>query len=89
MRKVVLLLTSIAAAILVAAGVALAVEEIGTNQDERINGIDGRNVLYGRGGNDTLRGFLGNDELIGGSGNDTLQGSGAPTSSTAPRVLTR
>lgn len=74
MKKVALFFASIAVAILVVSGVAMAVEKIGTNKGEHLLGTDRRDILYGRGGNDTLRAFSGNDELIGGSGDDKAQG---------------
>jgi len=53
------------------------------NQDDRLYGENGNDVLLGNGGNDqlyggngvdTLVGFAGNDDLYGGNGNDVLYG---------------
>ena len=75
MRRAMFLLAAMAPAILVAAGVAIAVEKTCTNSGETLRGTAQRDILYGRGGNDRLLGLGGNDELLGGSGNDTVQGS--------------
>jgi hypothetical protein len=78
--------TSIAATQTPAAAVAPVVRAqngqactvIGTNGNDRLHAVHGRDVVCGLGGNDVLIGGGGNDVLDGGSGNDTLSGgSGA------------
>ena len=48
----------------------------GDGRDNRLEGRDGNDTLYGgpAGGDDTLLGGAGNDALYGGKGNDTLDG---------------
>lgn len=48
---------------------------IGDALANRINGMSGNDVIYGRGGDDTLFGDAGNDSLYGEEGNDTLIGA--------------
>ncbi|HEY9619997.1 MAG TPA: calcium-binding protein [Crinalium sp.] len=44
---------------------------VGTDQDDTISGLAGRDALFGLGGNDTLDGGTGDDVMAGGSGDDT------------------
>lgn len=44
------------------------------NDTTLVNGTDGDDVIFGLGGKDTIRGFKGNDILCGGRGDDTLRG---------------
>ena len=46
----------------------------GTNDDETLEGGEGRDMIFGRGGDDTIRGGAGNDILSGGDGDDTIDG---------------
>ncbi|WP_435257276.1 beta strand repeat-containing protein [Thioclava sp. FR2] len=46
----------------------------GSLADERFDGRDGNDTIYGWGGNDDLFGGAGNDILVGGFGNDYLDG---------------
>ena len=46
----------------------------GTEKGERLEVVQGNDVLRGLGGNDTLVGGLGNDALMGGPGNDSIDG---------------
>ena len=48
----------------------------GGNLADIIDGKDGKNWLYGLGGDDVLRGGDGDDNLFGGDGDDTLVGKG-------------
>ena len=48
---------------------------IGDDQDDRVDGLDGRDFLSGRGGNDRLRGNDGDDILRGDGGDDRLFGN--------------
>ena len=62
------------AAMLVASGVALAVNKIGTNGPDTLRGTNGEDILLGRGGNDTLLSLAGHDTLLGGPGKDVVFG---------------
>ena len=70
MRRVVLVLMVMAAALLVASGVALAVNKIGTDGPDTLRGTNGNDDLLGRGANDVLFAFKGRDNLVGGPGKD-------------------
>ena len=84
MRKSVLLLTSMALAVLLASGVALAANIKGTEGDDpaltgtesrdTINPFAGNDTVYALGGNDDVRHSFGEDTIYGGAGNDTLRG---------------
>jgi len=51
-----------AATLVVASGVALAVNKIGTNDPDTLKGTNGADNLLGRGGNDDLLGLGGRDK---------------------------
>jgi Ca2+-binding RTX toxin-like protein len=70
MRRVVLVLAAMALALLLASGVALAVNMIGTDGPDTFTGSDGNDNLIGKGGNDRLFGLRGRDTLLGGAGKD-------------------
>ncbi len=72
MRRLVLFLLSVTAAVLVVGGgVALAAVEFGTNGPNEIFGTRDSDVLYSRGGGDLLEGGSGGDDrLYGEGGND-------------------
>jgi hypothetical protein len=99
MRKPVLLMASMALAMLLVSGVALAAivncEEgasdcVGTNNPDTLNGSDGEDWMYGLRGDDKLYGNAGGDPIRGGRGNDTIRGGGEQTSSpTIWRATTR
>ena len=72
MRRVVLLLTVMAATLVVASGVALAVTKIGTDGPNTLRGTNGADNLIGKGGNDDLFGLRGRDHLLGGEGKDNV-----------------
>ena len=74
MRRVILLLTMMAATLVVASGVALAVNKMGTNGPDTLKGTNGADKLLGNGGNDTLFALAGNDNLLGGAGKDEVLG---------------
>ena len=74
MRRVVLVLAAMALALLLASGVALALNEVGTNGPDTLRGTDRADKLAGRGGNDILLGLAGNDKLQGGPGKDIVNG---------------
>ena len=68
----VLLLVVMAGTLVVASGVAMAVNKIGTNGPDTLRGTNGDDNLSGRGGNDVLYSLAGRDNLLGGPGNDCL-----------------
>ena len=72
MRRTILLLATTALTVLVASGVALAVNKIGTDGPDTLRGTNGADSLYGRGGNDILFALAGDDNLLGGPGNDWI-----------------
>jgi hypothetical protein len=74
MRRTILLLATMALTLLVASGVALAVNKIGTNGADTLRGTDGDDNLLGKGGNDVLYAHAGRDNLLGGEGKDWVFG---------------
>src|SRR3712207_5630035 len=66
MRRVVLLLATMAATLVVASGLVLAVNKIGTNGPDTLWGTNGDDNLIDKGGNDTLFARDGRDNLVGG-----------------------
>jgi hypothetical protein len=74
MRRVILLLTMMAATLVVASGVALAVNKIGTNGPDTLKGTNGADNLLGKGANDVLFSLAGKDTLLGEQGKDWVLG---------------
>ena len=74
MRRTVLLLTVMAACLVMASGVALAVNRVGTDGHDVLRGTDGNDNLVGLGGQDDLFGKGGSDNLVGGDGKDNVLG---------------
>src|SRR4028118_1831664 len=74
MRQAILLVAMMALSLLVASGVALAVNKIGTDGPDRLMGTNGDDNLLGRGGNDRLFSLAGDDTLLGGPGKDLVFG---------------
>lgn len=82
MKRTVLLLASMTAALVLSSGLALAVtrqcetdiECFGTRRSDTLLGTDGHNGMYGKGAGDTLKGFDGGDGLHGQGGSDKLFG---------------
>ncbi len=66
------------AAMLVASGVALAVNKIGTDGPDTLRGTNADDNLLGKGGDDKLFSLAGNDNLLGGEGKDVVVGGTAP-----------
>lgn len=62
------------AAMMMASGVALAVNKVGTNGPDTLRGTDRDDNLLGKGGNDRVLGRGGNDNLLGGPGKDIVFG---------------
>jgi Ca2+-binding RTX toxin-like protein len=75
MRRLLLLLTVVAVTLVVASGVALAVNKVGTDgPDPLLRGTNGADNLLGRGGDDNLFSLDGRDNLLGGPGKDNVWG---------------
>ena len=74
MRRLILLLTTMAVTLLVASAVALAVNKVGTNAPETLRGTNKADILLGRGANDILIALAGDDNLLGGQGKDIVFG---------------
>jgi Ca2+-binding RTX toxin-like protein len=72
MRRTLLLLATMVVALLLASGVALAVNKVGTNGPDTLRGTNGDDNLLGRGGNDKLFSLNGRDNLLGGPGKDNV-----------------
>jgi Ca2+-binding RTX toxin-like protein len=66
------LLATMALTLLVASGVAWAVNKIGTDGPDTLRGTNGNDNLIGRGGNDRLFALDGRDNLLGGPGKDLV-----------------
>jgi Ca2+-binding RTX toxin-like protein len=73
-RTMVLLLAAMMAALLLASGVAWAVNKVGTQSRDFLKGTDGADNLAGRGNNDRIFGLAGKDNLLGGPGKDVVVG---------------
>ena len=74
MRRAILLLVVMAAGLVLASGVALAVNKIGTQGRDFLKGTGGADTLVGRADNDRIFSLAGKDILIGGTGKDLLWG---------------
>ena len=75
MRKPIVLVTSMAAALFVVGSVALAAIVDGTASDDTLNGTYRSDSIFGHGGNDTIYGRGAADELWGGFGSDRAEGN--------------
>ena len=74
MIRTILLLATIALTVVVAGGVALAVNKVGTQGRDFLKGTDGADHLVGKGDSDRIFGLAGKDSLIGGKGKDVVSG---------------
>jgi hypothetical protein len=74
MRRVILLLTTMAVTLVVASSVAWAVTRIGTDGPDTFRGTNGDDNLMGLGGNDVLFALGGKDNLLAGEGKDWTLG---------------
>jgi Ca2+-binding RTX toxin-like protein len=74
MRRTVVLVAVMAAVLVMASGVALAVNKIGTNGPDTLRGTNGNDILIGKSGNDQLYALGGRDNLLGGPGKDIVLG---------------
>jgi len=72
MRRTIVLLATMALTLLVASGVAWAVNKIGTDGPDTLRGTNGNDNLIGKGGNDRLFALDGRDNLLGGPGKDLV-----------------
>jgi len=72
MRRAILLVAMMAVSLLVASGVAWAVNKIGTDGPDTLRGTNGNDNLIGKGGNDRLFALDGRDNLLGGPGKDLV-----------------
>jgi hypothetical protein len=70
MRRVILLLTVMAATLIVASGVALALTKLDTNGPDTLMGTNGPDELFGSGGSDWFDGRAGKGVVSGGPGSD-------------------
>src|SRR5215204_1431630 len=80
MRRVILLLMVMSAALVLASGLALAVNKVGTQGRDFLKGTDGADHLVGKGENDRIFSLAGKDNLIGGPGRDWVWGGGIRSS---------
>ena len=87
MRRTMLLLSAMVLILLVASGVAWAVNKVGTNGPDTLRGTNGADTLVGLGGNDTLYSLRGKDILIGGRGKDVVLGGNAHHSLGGDKLL--
>src|SRR5215212_690923 len=74
MRRAILLLTVMIAALVLGSGIALAVNKVGTQGRDFLKGTDGADHLVGKGENDRIFSLGGKDHLIGGPGKDWVWG---------------
>jgi hypothetical protein len=74
MRRMFLLLTVMAAALVVGSGLALAVNKVGTQGRDFLKGTAGADNLIGKGETDLIFGLAGKDTLLGGPGKDVVFG---------------
>src|SRR5215211_5272538 len=72
MRRSIVLLSTMALTLLVASGVALAVNKVGTDGPDTQTGTNGNDNLAGRGGQDNIFSLDGTDNLAGGLGKDNV-----------------
>jgi Ca2+-binding RTX toxin-like protein len=72
MRRTILLMATMALTLLVASGVAWAINKIGTDGPDTLRGTNGADNLIGKGGNDRLIPLDGRDNLLGGPGKDVV-----------------
>jgi Ca2+-binding RTX toxin-like protein len=74
MRRTILMVATMALTLLVASGVALAVNKIGTEGPDTLRGTNKADNLIGLGGNDRIFGLAGKDNMLGGPGKDLVVG---------------
>ena len=74
MKRAMLLLAATMAALVLASGVGLADNKVGTNGPDTLRGTHEDDNMLGKGGNDVLFALRGEDNLLGGSGKDWVLG---------------
>jgi hypothetical protein len=84
MKRIIMLLTTMALGVLMVSSVALALNRIsctpdaflceGTPQADSMSGTAGHDAMNGKKGDDQLNGHEDSDDMDGGAGNDTLNG---------------
>ena len=72
MRRLIFVLAVMAVTLVVAGGVALAANKIGTDGPDTLRGTNGNDNLIGKSGSDELFSLAGRDNLLGGAGKDCL-----------------
>lgn len=78
LRKLATLLSSLVLTLVLASGVALAADFIGTSGNDEFPGTEGDDYLEGRAGDDLLNALGGDDIIYGGKGTDRITpGEGA------------
>lgn len=80
MRRAATLAVVMIAALVLASGVALAANRIGTEGPDTLRGTNGSDNLVGKGGRDLLEALGGDDNAVGGEGNDAIFGDGGSDS---------
>src|SRR5215217_5537831 len=86
MRRAILLLTVMIAALVLGSGIALAVNKVGTQGRDFLKGTDGADHLVGRGDDDRIFSLAAKDILIGGPGKDWVWGGSIRSSHRTVRV---
>jgi RTX calcium-binding nonapeptide repeat (4 copies) len=75
MKRILVLLVTMAAAVVVASGVALAAAIAGTNGDDTLIGTNNRDTISGAAGDDFIAGRDARDSLYGDQGADEVHGN--------------
>src|SRR5215212_1724182 len=86
MRRAILMVAAVALSLLVASGIALAVNKVGTQGRDFLKGTDGADHLVGKGEDDRIFSLSGKDTLIGGPGKDFIWAGGIRSSHQDPKV---
>jgi Ca2+-binding RTX toxin-like protein len=78
LKRLAILLTALLVILVLASGVALAEDFLGTSGNDTLTGTEGNDLLKGRAGDDRLEALGGDDDIYGGRGNDRIYpGEGA------------
>src|SRR5829696_7818869 len=81
-----MMVAAVALSLLVASGIALAVNKVGTQGRDFLKGTDGADHLVGKGEDDRIFSLAGKDTLIGGPGKDFIWAGGIRSSHQDPKV---
>jgi Ca2+-binding RTX toxin-like protein len=87
MRRLILAFAVMAVTLVVAGGVALAVNKIGTDGPDTLRGTNGDDNLLGKGGNDDLFSLNGRDTLLGGPGKNFVADTPRDVSLRGDKIL--